>query len=378
MESESDRGSDSDPSGDNIPVRRLLKNKQFRMFCKNARVPRASLQACVRKKRIRRKDHRNFDPITATRGFLQMSAPRKGSVCVDDSDSAVKNVKVINPRSIQRLFEGKRVHEGELIATPSRVASPSPADQQQQYSVTCSPPSSVRVTDFAFNSLRRSHKPRYSGRSGSVNIVGGIGIGLKTDQFQGLGGSSHATDSSLMTKRKSASIGGEMDLQSNFIRPSGGGRAGGSSDYEQLPFASRTPDEKPKVSWSKAYAAASAFASGSTAASSGKSGGILSGSQTPILPRALSGGSLAGTNTASVVDWRFHRQNVQPAYESKKDKTTSSKYAPNIRGSQSPSSDSVASVRMTQRHRTVTSDTSGSTKDNKVQPLFSDREMDKM
>ena len=370
VESESDRGSDSDPSGDNIPVRRLLKNKQFRMFCKNARVPRSSLQACARKKRVRRKDIGNFDPITATRGFLQMSAPRKGSICVDDSDSTVKNVKVINPRSIQRLFEGKRVHEGELISTPARVASPTPVEQQQQQtSAACSPPPSlIKVTDFAFSSLRRSHKPKYSGRSGSVSVVGGIGVGLKTDQT--------STEPSVMSKRKSVSIGGEMDLQSSFIRPSRGNRPLGNSDCE-LPFASKTPEEKPKVSWSKAYAAASALASGSTASSSGKPDGPLYASQTPTLPRALSGGSLAGTTTASVVDWRFHRQNVQPAYENEKEKS-SGKYAPSIRGTNSQSSETAANTRLVQRNRNVTSDALGGAKDIKVQPLFSNREMDKM
>lgn len=343
------------------------------MICTNARIPRACLKAYARtSRRVRRKNTGNFDPITSTRGFLQMSAPRKGSICNDDSsDTGVKTSKVIHPRSIQRLYEGKRVYEGEIIPLPTRPTSP-------VETIPVIPPNAgqVKVTDFAFNSLRHSQRSKHSGRSGSVASIGGIAFNLK---YLGSEIPSAAnpivppSDSSPTVRRKSA-VTRETDLVFPSAHPTLNSRSRGFSESESVPV--QNSDGKCKVSWSKAFAAATAMATGSADSNAS--------SKCPVISRASSGGSLAGNASVSAVDWRFHKQKAQPLYEINKDRAKKSRSSSGLRGSHNYSSSDVLSgiavASGPNENRTVTPDSiSGLTSGkDKVQPLFSDKEMDKM
>lgn len=304
-----------------------------------------------------------------------MSAPRKGSICVEDSETGIKSSKIIHPRSIQRLFEGKRVHDVDPSIFPTVTSSTQ--EQLQPLSLPTPAGSQVKVTDFAFRSLRRNNKPRHVGRTGSVAPSGGIAFNFKSvgSDLHNSSSSTHDSDSSpIMRRRSNASREIGTFLPSDNL--SGVGRNRRNSESETAP--NKHKEEKQKVSWSKAYAAAAAFANGKVG-DVAKSEGVSPPPSTPTLPRAMSGGSLSGTTTASAVDWRFHKQSSQPVFEVKMKKVE--KVGEGLKGSHSYSSNDVLNGRsLSSALRTLTPDSVGGvglSKD-KAQPLFSDKEMEKM
>jgi hypothetical protein len=403
----------------------LLQNKAFRLFCKRSNIPRASLQACVGggggRARQRGGGHRaRFDAATSTRGFVQMSAPRKGSLSLSlslpqagDGDAEARGAggRVCRPRSIQRLFEGKRVsaHGSPSPLREGRSPDPDPRAREAthtQHAQHTQPGSGsggegrgVKVQDFAFNSLRRSHRPKHAGRAGSVSVSvtgagagpgAGGGIAFSLRQFDSpssspIDGTSPACNASSLPEGGGGSGGGgsparrtsraSSDLPSPMPRPVTEQRSRRSSsvtDTSRSGIADggrKGTEDKPKVSWGKAYAAAAALASSS---GSGDYPAPAPSAAARTLPRCMSGGSLAGTAAAPGVDWRFPRprdSGAPPALESR---------GLDVRGKEARGGGGGGGGGRPQQGRTVTSDAVGVSGRDKVQPLFSDKEMDKM